>query len=162
MKCAGRYNNIYSACMRSPIAKFSMRCRKVRWCQTVPRWVVSPSESSLSGVCILSCWSLKPIITVFCQKLKADYGGGKEGAPPAHQSFMFISSQAEATLLWWGVFAQTSSGNGSSERLYACEYRGVSLSVISTKDDDMLRTTLMRNLIFLFLWSKDTLFFEKR
>lgn len=36
------------------------------------------SDSSLSGICIISlCWILKSLITVFCQKLKANQGGGK-------------------------------------------------------------------------------------
>lgn len=43
--------------------------------------VSSSADLSLNGVFISLCWSLKPIIAVFCQKLKANQGGGEEGLP---------------------------------------------------------------------------------
>lgn len=51
------------------------------------------SDSGLKGVWVLPRGPLKPIITVFCQKLKANQGGGEEGLHlPISQSLRFIPS----------------------------------------------------------------------
>lgn len=122
VECSSWWNNIYSACVRSATAKCSVRCRKVHWCQTVLTWVVSPptSDSNLKGVFRLPCWTPKPIITVFCEKLKANQGGGEEWLHlPISQSCSCPG--VTAALLWRCVFSQTSCGIESSKRTFACE-----------------------------------------
>lgn len=144
----------FSAGIRSLIAKCSARCRQFHLCQKVLQWVVSPYDSSLNNVCILPCWSLKPIITVFCQKLKANQGGGGEGlhlSISQSHSFARVKTTLVARCvcsnkLWhWKL-------SSHSAWLSVCL-----LNVIFTKDDDMLQTTSMRSHIFLFFWSKNTL-----
>lgn len=57
------------------------------------------SDSGLSAVYSSPCWSLKPIITVFCQKLKANQRGGEEW-PHLPISQSCSSPQVTAALLW--------------------------------------------------------------
>lgn len=145
--CRTWSNSLYSACMRSGIPSRSVRCRKVE----TQKGSVEPDraevggfpspDSGLKGVCVLPRGPLKPIITVFCQKLKANQGGVEgEGSTCPSVSHSGLSPQVEVTLLWRGVFAQTSCGaERDTSRVSA---------VIFTKDDN----TMLTSSVLVFLW----------
>lgn len=86
--------------------------KKAHWCQTVLRCVFA-----CGSVCvgILPCWSLKPIITVFCSKLKDNQEGGEEVL------HLPISYPVEwSQLLWRRVFKLTGCGTESSSDVSVC------------------------------------------
>lgn len=110
--------NIYSR-VRSVTAKWIQKyvCvreewKKAHWCQTVLRCVFA-----CGSVCvgILPCWSLKPIITVFCSKLKDNQEGGEVVL------HLPISYPVEwSQLLWRRVFKLTGCGTESSSDVSVC------------------------------------------
>lgn len=65
------------------------------------------SDSGLNSVLISACWTPKPIITVFCQKLAAHQkGGGGRGSARPSLSHLH-GPRVTAALLWRGVSAPT-------------------------------------------------------
>lgn len=141
---------VYSACMR---------CRKV---ETQKGWVepdraevggFPSSDSGLKGVCVLPRGPLKPIITVFCQKLKANQGGGEEGLhlPVTHSLTQVYPLRWRWLYRGEGVFAQTSCGaERDTSRVSCCDlYKGW------RRDADVWRSCLPLKRVRVFVFGGD-------